>query len=113
MGVDYIAVLAIGKEFESEDEIQDFLDDNNFEFSDHAKIYIEENSLYEFFEDRCDGGIVVELLDYYNGNHYYLGFPLSVHNVERFSEDVFEAIHKWDALFPNNPAEIIHTVKVH
>lgn len=107
MGVSYSAILAVGKEFEDRHEAESFLRDNGFlaEFSEED---IDDNGLGECLPDGMGGSI----LNYYNGYGFYLGFDISCHNPESFAKDFAEGMEEWDKLFPDTPADVVHTVRV-
>lgn len=110
MGIDYRAVLAVGKEFDDDSEVEDFVR-ANLTLTEEEEEILDEDGITEALYNR--GDLKCECLNAYHGSGFYLGFKLNPRNVERFAEDVSDAINKWNALFPNDEAEIIHTVMVY
>ena len=103
MGVDYTAVLAVGKEFENESEALDFL---------HSTGAMKED------EDDIDawlpGSMNARSLDLYSGYGYYIGIDLRPSDVEGFRKNFEDAVAEWDAVFKGKAdAEMIHTVRIH
>lgn len=109
MGVDYTAILAVGKEFENESEAQDFLESYNL-LSEEDLEAIEDCCLSECLPCNMDGGG----LNMYSGYGYYIGYYIRCHDPETFQKDYIEALTNWDKAFGGKEkAEIIHTVRVH
>lgn len=113
MGVDYTAVLAYGKEFDEAYEVVEFLTERNVltreeidEMEGEGDSYISEICYSHASLPNCD------CLNAYSGYGYYLGFKISCRSPEEFEKSFNEAKEKWAAMFPNDPAEIIHTVRV-
>lgn len=112
MGVNYKAVLFVGREFEDQYDAQYFFE-KYFSISEEDIEYIKENG----FLDYCCGlenGLRGEILNYYSGGGFVLGIDIGacVRKPESFSEDVKSAINKWKELFGEEEYDIIHTVRV-
>ena len=113
MGVSYSAVLAVGLTFDDASEVVDLLNEYSL-LSDEDNQSLEEEGNY-YIQEICWGHETlpnVECLDCYSGCGYYIGFPLSVREPEKFADNVKEAFEKWNKLFPNHPASIVHDVRV-
>lgn len=104
MGTSYTAVLALGKEFESESEAEDFLE---------AAGLLTEEMVDEGLQECTPEGLTFDSLNLYSGGYYYLGVDLSPRDVEGFRKNFEDATSLWDKYFPDSPAEMIHTVRVH
>ena len=103
MGVNYTAVLAIGKEFENEREAEEFLRE--------VGLMTDED---ESIDSWLPGNLVGQGLDLYSGYGYYIGYNLRPTNPDKFSKDFESAIAAWEKLFKGKAeAEIIHTVRIH
>ena len=109
MGVDYTAILAIGKEFDERSEAEYFLIDNKIVTEEELE---EAEGIGEWLwsqnKFKLDGGY----LNHYSGNGFYIGFDISCRSPEIFAKDFSEGMEEWDKLFPNTPAEVVHTVCV-
>lgn len=112
MGVDYRAVLAIGLEFEDANECVELLREH-LTGEDLQSLEDEGDSYISEITYNHDKLPLVECLNCYSGYGWYVGFWVNVRDVERFSENVAEAIRKWNKMFPDTPAEIIHTVRIY
>lgn len=104
MGTSYTAVLAVGKEFESSDEAEDFLE---------AAGLLTEEMVDEGLQECALEGLTFESLDLYTGGYYYLGIQLNPRDVEGFRKAFEDATSLWDGYFPDAPADMIHTVRIH
>lgn len=115
MGVDYTAILAIGKEFDNDGagEIVDFLVGHNILSGDDLGLLETEGDSYiqEILYDREDG-LECSCLNLYSGYGYYLGFGVSCQSPELFEKTFKEGMRMWQEMFPDVPAEIINTVRV-
>lgn len=107
MGVDYDAVLVVGKEFEGADDAVQFLRDNGL-LSEVSEGQINDDGLEEYLPDGMDGGH----LNCYTGYGFYIGYGLSCRCPESFQKDFSDGVEMWEKLFPSSPAEIVHTVCV-
>jgi hypothetical protein len=110
MGVSYSAVLAVGREFDEKYDVEQFVREY-LTLSDEDEAYIDDEGISEFLYSKKDWP-TCECLDLYHGDPYYIGFKLNPRDTERFAENVADAIEKWNKMFPNHPAEIIHTVRI-
>lgn len=113
MGVDYTAILAIGKEFDELSEVVEFLEENNVLSEANLKVLEEEGDGYiiEVLYDEV-GMPECSCLNCYSGYGYYLGYNISCRSVEEFEKTLNAGLRMWAEKFPNEPAEIIHTVRV-
>lgn len=110
MGVDYRAVIGIGKEFESKSEIVDFLESHNV-LDDEDWEQIDEDGVEEW---GCGHNKVeVVCLDCYRGSYYFVGYELSCADPESFRKSFEDAQENWDKWFPNVEPDMIKTVKVY
>ena len=107
MSVDYTAVLAIGKEFESASEAEQFLRDNDL-LQDVSEQDIYDSGLSECLPAHLEGSC----LNYYTGYGYYIGYGVSCRDTESFRKDFESGMEEWEQMFPDTPAEVIHTVIV-
>lgn len=111
MGVDYTAVLMVGKEFESPGEAADFMRSHGLDVpgdDDEAM----EDGLAEFLYSGSIEGLNFKLLNYYSSwDGGILGWDLNVSPPEKFAEQVGNLLQRWKTLF-NEDADIVHTVKV-
>lgn len=107
MSVDYTAILAIGKEFDERSEAELFIVNNKLATEEEIE---EADGLSEWLynHDKLDG----DCLNHYSGNGFYVGFDISCRDPESFAKSFAEGMDKWNALFPNSPAEVVHTVCV-
>ena len=53
------------------------------------------------------------MINCYSGYGFILGTELSVSDPETFTEQYYEAVAKWNKLFPEYPAKLIKEVKVY
>lgn len=107
MGVDYRAVLYVGKYFDTREEAEEFISDH-FELYEEDLEVIEEDGLEEWAHSRTD--IDIESLDCYTcDTPYAVGYSLSA-DADTFKQQVDDGISKWKKLFYDVPYEIIHTV---
>jgi hypothetical protein len=110
MSVDYSAIVAIGKEFDDKYEAQNFLESNGV-LSEEDLTEIEEGDGFEewlYNNDKIGG----QCLDCYNGDYYYVGFDISVRDVESFRKSFEEGMEQWDKLFPSIVPDVIKTIRV-
>ena len=112
MGVSYQAMLYVGKQFESAGDAEEFIRDK-IGFTDEEEQELEEVGLQEMMYCKNRFNLGGECINCYNGYGFLLGTELSVRQPETFVRQVEEAFAKWNALFPDDPAEIIHTVKIY
>lgn len=113
MGVDYRAVLVVGKRFDGVGEVVDFLNQHNI-LTEEERQEIEE----------CGGGIIqdmfygsggeltCECLNAYSGDDYVLGYKLDVRNAQAFAMNTDLSIAKWESKFGTEP-DVIHAVKIY
>jgi len=109
MGVDYRAVIAIGKTFNDKYEAQEFIE-QHLNLSDEEQEYLDE-SLEEFLYNNAyvDGGC----LNLYTGNYYYIGHDISCLSPATFKHTFEKGMDYWKANFPNVEPEVINTVMVY
>ena len=110
MGVDYRAVVGIGKEFENTYEILEFLEANNV-LDDEDREAIEEDGVEEWGYGQ--NKVEVVCLDCYSGNYYFMGYELSCTDPESFRKSFEDGMSNWDKYFPNDEATMIKTVRVY
>jgi hypothetical protein len=110
MGVDYTAILAVGKEFENESEAAHFLRAYDLLSATDMEGIENGESLSEMLPLKMDGSC----LNFYTGYGYYIGYDLRSYDPDSFREDFESAVAKWKSAFEGKEkAEIIHTVMVH
>jgi len=109
MGVDYTAVLAVGKEFTSVTKAERFMREHGL-LTEFTEDEVEDMGLAECV-DGSGRSLKFQSLDLYSGGYYYLGFTLDPRSVDSFRKDFEEAVEKWDKLFPDSPPDMIHTVR--
>lgn len=107
MGISYSAILAIGKEFDEQSEAVQFLVDNGLATEEEIE-EADGPSEWLYNHESLDGS----MLNYCSGYGFYIGFDISVRSTERFAKDYTEGLAEWNKLFPDTPAEIVHTVMV-
>ena len=107
MSIDYTAVLAIGKTFESAHEAEQFLRDNDL-LKDVSEQDIKDSCLSECLPDGIDGSC----LNCYTGYGFYIGYDVGCRDTESFRKDFESGMEEWERMFPDTPAEVIHTVIV-
>lgn len=110
MGVDYRAVIGVGKTFDDKYEAGAFLERSGI-LTDEDREQIEEDGLNEWGYN--NGKVEVECLDCYRGDYYFVGYELSCADPESFLKSFEEATENWDKLFPNDAADMVKTVKVY
>ncbi len=111
MGIDYNALLYVGKLFDSQGEAENFIKDANF-LSETDKEELEELGLSEFLATYPHlGG---ESIDSYSGYGFIVGYELSfyVYEPETYLAAYKESVRDWYELFKDVKPEIIHEVKV-
>lgn len=112
MGVDYRALLYVGKEFADQHEAKDWYE-KFVDISKEDQDYINQESFSEYLYGESEiGG---EILNAYSGYGFVLGIDLSglVRKPELFACEVAKAIETWKKTFGEEPYSIIHTVKVY
>lgn len=112
MGVDYKALLYVGKKFEDEHKAKDWYE-RFVDISEEDQEYIAQENFSEYLAGESE--IEGEVLNAYNGYGFVLGFDIgsTVRNPEMFASEVKLAISKWKNMFREEPYEIVHTVKVY
>ena len=110
MSTNYYAIIAIGKEFDSKSEVIDFLEEHNI-LDDENRDQIEDIGLVEWL-DCNDKNVYGQLLNYYSGDYYYVGYPLSTSNPDAFKESFDKARIDWEHKFPHVDPDMIKTVQV-
>jgi hypothetical protein len=109
MGVDYNAVIGIGKEFYDKYEAIDFLESHNV-LTDEDRNEIEEDGFSEWLYNNTK--VEGRLLNYYSGDYYFVGYELSCGDPESFRKSFEEGMENWDSYFPDVAPEVIKTVQV-
>ena len=111
MGIDYTALLYVGKQFDDESEATDFLRDN-LGLTDEEEQEIDNDGLSEFlYKNRF--GLEGDILNYYTDRGgFVLGKQLNSHKYDLFLAEVQDAITHWNTLFPDVEADIIRAVQV-
>lgn len=109
MGVDYNAVVGIGKEFYDKSEVVDFLEQYNV-LDDEDRDQIDADGLSEWLynNEKVDG----RLLNYYSGDYYFVGYELSCSSPEAFKESFDDGMKRWAKLFVGIAPDVIKTVQV-
>lgn len=112
MGVDYRALLYVGRQFEDAKEAKEWYE-KFVKLTEEDEQYIEEESFSEYLSGETE--IEGEVLNAYNGYGFVLGFDIgsTVCKLDMFASEVALACLKWKEMFGNEPYEIIHTVKVY
>lgn len=112
MGTSYTALLYVGKQFDDQHEAEEFIRDT-IGFTDEEERAIEENGLSGLLYGDNRFNLDGDILNYYTDwGGFVLGTQLSVRNPETFMMQVEDAFSKWNALFPDTPAAVVHTVRV-
>ena len=112
MGVDYRAMIYVGKEFEDAYEAERFIRDS-VGFTDEEGWFLEDNDLEELLSDDNRLDLEGDTINCYSGYGFILGTELSVSDPETFAEQYHKVVAKWDKLFPTYPAKLIKEVKVY
>lgn len=110
MGVDYDAILYVGKEFDNQEEAKEFYT-KYVDLSQEDLDYIEENDFSEFMYDHKElDGTVTSY--YYSNPSFILGVDItySTGSPTDFSEAFASAVATWSKYF-DEPCEVILTVK--
>lgn len=112
MGVDYSAVLYVGKQFEDQHEAREFYE-RFFALSEEDAQFIDDEDFSEFCYS-LENGLSGKILDCYSGYGFIFGINIGsfVRKPESFAEEVQDAIAKWKELFGEEKYDIIHTVRV-
>jgi hypothetical protein len=110
MGVDYRAVVGIGKEFEDKYEVLSFLEQHNV-LDDEDRDAIDEDGIEEWGYGQNKVGVVC--LNCYSGNYYFVGYELSCADPESFRKSFDDGMNNWDKFFPNDAPDMIKTVRVY
>ena len=110
MGVDYAAVIAVGKTFDDKGELLDFVR-QHYHISEEEEDEIEEDGYTEWLYSHpiLDG----EMLDCYRGDYCYLGYSISCSSPEAFKQSFEDGMEQWKSVFPNVEPDVIRTVKVY
>jgi hypothetical protein len=113
MGVDYTAVLMVGKQFDNEDEAREFLLKHGVELPDEDSQEMEDG-LGEYLNSEDFHGLEWERLDYYTSwDGGVLGWTPSVRQIDTFADEVRQMRERWAGLFGGAAPDLVHTVKVH
>jgi len=112
MGVNYRAMIFVGKHFDSAHEAEDFLRDN-IGFTDEEEREIEEDGLQEFLCCVNRFSLDGEVINCYSDYGFLLGTELGVSQPEMFGKHYSEAVEHWNKMFPEHPAQLIREVKVY
>lgn len=112
MGMDYRALLYVGRKFEDQQEAQEWYE-RFIDISEEDQEYIDEENFSEYLNSKRE--IEGEILNAYSGYGFVLGFDIgsTVRDPEMFASEVALACIKWNDMFNEEPYEIIHTVKVY
>jgi hypothetical protein len=111
MGVDYTAVLMVGKEFDSAAEAANFLRSKGIELPDEDSEEMEDG-LEECLGGEDAHGLEWERLNYYSPwDGGCLGWSPNVREVDKFADQIKDMRAKWQELF-GEEAGLILTVKV-
>ena len=108
MGVDYQAIIAIGKEFDERGDAEEFLIENGIATEEEVE---DCGGIYEFLES--SGIVGGDCLNYYSGDYCYIGYDLSTSDPESFQKSFDEGMESWNKWFPGITPDIIKTVKVY
>lgn len=112
MGIDYTALLYVGKQFDDASEATDFLRDK-LGFTDEEEREIDEDGLSEFLYGENRFNLNGDILNYYTDwGGFVVGIQLDPRQYDSFIEQVQDAYAHWSSLFPDVEADIIHTVQV-
>lgn len=112
MGVDYRALLYVGKEFEDQNDARYFYE-RFVNLSEEDQEYIEDESFQEYCYN-LENGLSGDILNCYSGYGFVFGIDIGsfIWKPESFAEEVQKAISKWKEMFGEEKYEIIHTVRV-
>lgn len=113
MGVDYKAILIVGKRFDEIGEVVDFLNGHNV-LTEEEKQEIEEcgdGIILDMFYGSGDE-LLCECLNAYSGDDYVLGYNLDVRDAAAFAVNTQLSIAKWESWFGTEP-DVIHAVKIY
>jgi hypothetical protein len=103
MSIYHEAFLGIGKRFDKEWRVVDFLAENT---------YLTEDQI----TDMCDGGthlgMSVVCLDCYQGNDWFVGFEVGGDSPDTLISHVVDAHERWKAIFKSVEPRVVHAVKI-
>lgn len=110
MGIDYDAILMLGKQFGDAEEATEFIKEHST-LSKNTLQKIESEGL----EDWCYNHNVLcgYTLNCYSGEGFILGFNDLGYIVEGLKQDLDKCQEKWLKLFPNVEPEIICEVRIY
>ncbi len=110
MGVDYRAIVAIGKTFYDSEDVRGFLEEH-LDLSEKDVNMIDEDGIDEFLscDDRVGGGC----LNAYSGDYYYVGYDISCRSPDDFKNSFEQGMKMWKENFPNEEPDVIKTVMVY
>lgn len=112
MGVDYTALLYLGKKFDSKEEAKEFYLEH-IPVTDEEEKEIEECGFNEFLYDHPS--LSGTLTNYYmNDSPFILGFDLGqyVRHAHLLPNIINDKAEQWKTMFGDEKYDIIHTVKV-
>ena len=112
MGIDYTALLYVGKQFDDASEATDFLRDN-LGLTDEEEQEIDSDGLSEFLYNENRLVLDGDILNYYTDwGGFVLGKQLNPSKYDLFLTEVQDAITHCNTLFTDVEADIIHTVQI-
>lgn len=113
MSTNYSVILAVGKQFENDEEVIEFIQSFGTQaFSEEDFEQIDEGGLDDFFYGNdYFSGIDCQTINYYNGYGRVFGYNLSIRPPEASAENVKEAQAKFKEHF-GIEGDIISTVQV-
>ena len=113
MSTNYGVILAVGKQFENDEEVIEFIQSFGTQaFSEEDFEQMDDLGLEDFFySNDYFSGLDCETINYFTGYGRVLGYRLSIRPPEAFAENVKEAQAKFKAHF-GIEGDIISTVQV-
>lgn len=112
MGISYSVVFAVGKEFEDDYEVKDFLSKSNLRLTKEQEQFASDESLSElFYSEDIAGGIECTTLDLYRGWGRVLGYRVSLQPYDTLGQRISELQATFKEHFGVD-ADVINTVRV-
>lgn len=100
MGIDYRAVLAVGKLVDGDYEVKEFFNECGVEIPEDAEEDIEEDGIGEWlYGQEIWPELECITLNHYNGWGRVIGYEIALAPYESFAERIKEAQEKFKALF--------------
>lgn len=103
MSVDYDSVLGIGRRFDAQWRVEDFL-------AEHTDL--NEDEIGNMFDGGSINGMSIVCLNCYSGQDWFVGYEIGGANPEALINNVVDAHECWKVMFKGIEPRVIHAVKV-